>query len=249
MEAKTTKPNIRKMFIPDDNYVMFEGDLKQADAQVVACEAEDYKLLDLFMDPKIDVHRENAKVGFPGKEITYEIRQDSKRLVHGTNYLGGVNKLAKTLNMTRRQVENFQYLWFQAHPGIRTWHRNIEHELMTTRSVTNIFGYRKYFFGRLERELPEAIAWKPQSTTALVINRGIDNIEKMFAQEIYDDQLQLIIQVHDSLLGQIHESLVHLLPKVRECMLIELPYRRRHTIDVTMKISRKSWHDMEKLAA
>lgn len=244
------------MFVPDPDYVMFEGDLKQADLQIVICEAivcyekeykktcaSGHKLLDVFNDPSSDVHAENFKTAYPGQTMTPELRQNSKQLVHGTDYLGGTQKMAKTLNISKIQVEAFQRRWFTAHPEIPCWHRHTEHELMTTRTITNIFGYRKRFFERLDRALPEALAWKPQSTVALIIDKAIDKVERQFPSVIS------IIQVHDSYLGQITESDHRngLLHEIRKSMLIELPYPRPHTIDVTMKWSRKSWHHMEKL--
>lgn len=52
-------PNIRKIFIPDPGYVVFDCDLAGADAQVVAWEADDEDLKRAFR-AKLDVHAHNA---------------------------------------------------------------------------------------------------------------------------------------------------------------------------------------------
>ena len=52
-------PNIRKLFVPDPGYVIFDADLAGADAQVVAAEAGDSDLLAAFKGG-LDVHTKNA---------------------------------------------------------------------------------------------------------------------------------------------------------------------------------------------
>jgi DNA polymerase I-like protein with 3'-5' exonuclease and polymerase domains len=241
------KPNIRKLFRADPGYVIFEVDLKQADAQVVAWEAQDVPLMDLFEAQqrgiKIDIHKENAKIAFGTDKILPHMRQVSKSVVHGTNYGASSRTLSKRLGLTVKQVDTFQQRWFSAHPAIKKWHRQVEFELMTKRSVTNVLGFRRFFFGRIEMLLPEALAWKPQSTVALVINRGIDRMERELPA------VQTLMQVHDSALGQfpINHDLLgftnyypSLIPK---CFEIQLPYARPLTIGVDYKSSMVSWGD------
>lgn len=246
---KTVKPNIRKLFIPPPGYLVVEVDLKQADAAIVAWEAKDAILQDLFLasfaDPKFDVHVENARVAYgilTGK-ITELQRQTSKRLVHGTNFGGHAKELAKRTGLLVHQVEVFQRRWFSAHPSIKIWHKSIEFELQTKRCVTNIYGYRRTYFDRIESILPEALAWKPQSTTALTINKGIRRAVSWIPS------LSFRMQVHDSALFFIRQDLWTPERKIafRKAMSIELPYSPRPlTIAVDLKTSLKSWGDVEK---
>lgn len=236
------KPPVRKLFLADPEHTIIEVDLKQADAQVVACEAHDESLLELFRaqrtDPTIDIHRENAKVAYGTNNITPHMRQLSKSLVHGTNYAAGSAKLSKTLGLTRHQVDVFQSRWFSAHPKIKQWHRAVASELAATRSVTNVFGYRATFFGRVEVLLPEALAWKPQSTVALCINRGI-----LAASRI--PNLMVLLQVHDSGLFQTRTTILsRQLPLIEQAFQVPLPYTwGEWIIPIDIKTSEVSWGD------
>lgn len=236
------KPPVRKMFLPDPDHTIIEVDLKQADAQVVACEAHDESLLELFLaqrtDPTIDIHRENAKVAYGTDKITPLMRQLSKSLVHGTNYGAGAAKLSKTLGLTRHQVDVFQTRWFAAHSAIKKWHRSVASELASTRSVVNVFGYRATFFGRVDAILPEALAWKPQSTVALCINRGI-----LAASRI--PNLRTLLQVHDSGLFQTPTVLLsRQLPLITDAFQVPLPYQWGNwIIPIDIKTSEVSWGD------
>jgi hypothetical protein len=87
--------------------------------------------------------------------------------------------------------------------------------------------------------LPEALAWIPQSTVALVINTGMQQC----VQRVPD--VVPLLQVHDSFLFQVHrELLLSTLPKVRDAMGVALPYPRPLIIPVTLKTSTKSWGHM-----
>ncbi len=233
------KPNVRMMFVPDPDFVLCEVDLKQADAQVVAWEANDQPLMELFSRNDIDVHTENAKVAFATDHITKHMRQTSKSLVHATNYGGSPRGIAKRIGLKTAQVETFQRRWFAAHPAIHAWHTRVSFLLQTKRTTTNILGFRKIWFDRVDGLLPEALAWIPQSTVALVINTGMQNCVRN-VQDVVP-----LLQVHDSFLFQIRrDSIRSCLPRVRDAMAVALPYAHPLTIPVTLKTSLVSWGEM-----
>lgn len=220
---------------------MFDVDLKQADAQTVAWEADDTVLKQMFREGA-DLHTQNAKDIYNTFAPTNHQRQMAKHGVHATNFGATPATLAKKLDMTRRQADSFINRWFQIHPAIKKWQRRIEDQLMQTRIVANRFGYRRIFFGRLEHMLPEALAWIPQSTTVIVIDKGLNNLSTNLPEA------QVLLQVHDSLVGQYlleHDSWIR--PKIRENMLVEVPYDDPMTIEVELAISATSWGDCEKV--
>jgi DNA polymerase I-like protein with 3'-5' exonuclease and polymerase domains len=244
---KTERPNIRKMFIPDPEHIILEADLKQADAQCVAGYAGDAELIEIFTrmnnGEDIDVHKENAKVCFSVTDVSKWQRQIAKHVVHGTNFTGSSYEIARRLGLLRHQVDVFQKRWFGAHPKIKTWHSSVEHELMRTRCVSNVFGRRVMFFDRIEHILPEAVAWIAQSTTALTINAGIRNVERELKE------LSLLIQVHDSGLWQTPIACYtpELRKTLKQCLSIPLAFTPRPLIiGVDLSISTKSWGDVEK---
>ena len=235
-------PNLRKQFIPDPGKLICDCDLEQADAQVVAWEADDDELKQIFRDPSIDLHNENCKTIFGSYPVDSKDprRKKTKAGVHLTNYGGNARTLAKTLGLTVHESERFQKIWFDAHPRIKRWHHDIEHQLQTRRCVYNKFGYRRFYFERLENLLPQALAWIPQSTVGLVINRGWDNIVENLPE------VEVLFQVHDSLVMQYDKNLDPTIrPRIRENLLIEVPYDDPLIIGVGIAISDKSWGDVE----
>lgn len=238
MVAKTAPlPNIRKLLQPDPGYILCDCDLAQADAQVVAWEADDAELKAIFRDPKADLHDENSKTIY-GK-LTKEFRQKSKAGVHLTNYGGKAPTCARALGITIHEAERFQRRWFEAHPGILDWHRRVLNQLESSRCIYNKFGNRRYYFDRIDGILPQALAWIPQSTVALVIDRGMVNLDEQLPVE-------LLLQVHDSCVFQFKEQeFPHILLKVKKCLEIEVPYDDPLIIPTSADISRVSWGDVK----
>lgn len=223
-------PNVRKLFVPDAGFTFFDVDLDRADLQVVVWEADDPELKQMLREG-VDIHRENAKaLGID--------RQAAKAWVHGTNYGGGPRTMAINCGISVAEAERRRVRWFAAHPGIRAWHERTERSLLTSRCVTNRFGYRRFYFDRPEGLLPEALAWIPQSTVACVINRLLVRIWRNLRE------VQVLLQVHDSLAGQFP---THLEPwarrRIAEEAQIVVPYPDPLVIPVGIKTSSKSWGD------
>ena len=230
-------PNVKKMFLPDHGFFICDSDLAQADAQVVAWDAGDEALKEVFRDPEADLHNANAQTIFGKTGGVY--RQRSKVGVHATNYDVKPRTLATALGITIKEAEEFIDTWFTAHPDIYNWQRRIEHDLQTTRIITNRFGNRKVFFGRIDRALGEALAWIPQSTVALVINRAWKNIE-----DLCDPEIQVLLQVHDSLVYQIKAlTFRRKLEALEQCFKVVVPYEDPLVIPAGFSYSDLSWGD------
>ncbi len=231
------------MFIPDEGYTIIDADLAKADVQVVAWEAGDEILKQMFREG-VNLHRENAKVIYNTTNPTVEQYDKAKAGVHAIDYDASAGTLKHTLNSTQYEAEQFIRSWFSAHPKIKDWQDRVETTLRQTKTVTNAFGYRYYFFdrvvdqwGKLNKKLfHEALAWSPQSTVAIVTNHGLLNIEENLPQ------VELLLQVHDSLVMQAPTSLCPgIFPKILKEMDIEVPFDDPLHIPVSLAASEVSW--------
>lgn len=234
-------PNVRKLFVPDPGYIIADTDLDRADLQVVVWEANDDDLK-AKLRAGADIHLENARDIFGAGDAKRK-RPLAKAGVHATNYGASARTLARALGLTIREAEAFISNWFRAHPGIKDWHERVASDLQTKREVRNAFGFRRYYFDRIEHLLPEALAWIPQSTVAIVTNRGIENLYYNLPS------VEVLLQVHDSIVWQVREALFHsVLPEVRKALEITIPYEDPLIIPVGIQISNKSWGDVRPMA-
>lgn len=224
-------PNVRKLFIPDPGYTFFDADLDRADLQVVVWEADDEELRQMLREG-VDIHAVNAATLGCSRPM-------AKAWVHGTNYGGSPRTMAINCGISVHQAEIMQRTWFSAHPGIHAWHRRTEHQLRNQKYVQNAFGNRCYFFDRVEGMLPEALAWIPQSTVALVINRIWRGIYERLPE------VQVLLQVHDSLAGQFPTRLSEWCQTriLAIAQTVTVPYAKPLCIPLGMSTSTISWGD------
>jgi len=170
-------PNVKKMFIPDGGYTIIDADLEKADAQIVAWESGDEELKQIFREGK-NLHIENAKMIYGLSHVEKSNEQGSpyhraKQGVHAVNYGGRARRLAEVLDCTVHEADTFIKRWFSAHPRILAWHKRIQIELKQYRKVVNPFGFERFYFDRVESIFTEALAWVPQSSVAIVTNKGL----------------------------------------------------------------------------
>jgi DNA polymerase I-like protein with 3'-5' exonuclease and polymerase domains len=251
-----TLPNVRKFFVPDPGCTICDTDLDRADLQVVVWEADDDDLkaalrmgVDLHILNGISLENLSAPdiaelveshPNYPEHKARYKRqRQLAKSFIHGTNYGGSARTMAVAATCTVHQAELLQARWFAAHPGIKEWHRRTERQLQACRTVTNKFGYRRVYFDRIEGLLPEALAWVPQSTVAIYINRIWDAVVTR------EPEIQVLLQVHDSLVWQCptykydhYKSRFHDIAST-----ISIPYDDPLIIPVGFNASPVSWGD------
>lgn len=257
------------MYGPDPGFTFFDMDLDRADLQVVVWEADDAPLK-LACKMGVDTHLLNVytldKHEPPPLEELIERhgrdqecicraagcsqcyweyrnpravkREFAKVFVHATNYIGSAKTVAAHTGRSVHEIDSAQRYWLSAHPGIKRWHERTLATITKHRFVENRFGYRWYIFDRLDGLLPEAVAWIPQSTVGIVINK----IWTAFHEQL--PEVQVLLQVHDSLAGQFptHRREA-LLPKMREVSKILIPYDDPLVIPTGIKTSTVSWGD------
>lgn len=269
---EVTLPNIRKIFIPDVGWVMFDCDLSGADAQVVAWEADDEDLKAAFR-AGIDVHDKNAEdilgsaytqlAGNKHEGPKKKVRQSNKHAVHGTNYGASPKGLAQhpAIGWTVHEADKFQRRWFSLHPKIgpvtkpRTWHYRVQQSINKYKMVENKFGYRRVYFDRPDEVFTEALAWVPQSTVALVTFYGALALAKNFllttpltmAQLVRrgNPNVDILLQNHDSLVFQVREMDAWRTKEMKALLTNTIPYEDPLTIPWGFARSKESWGDVK----
>lgn len=236
-------PNVRSLFIPDPGSTFFDIDLSSADLRIVVWESDEPEFK-AMLKAGADPYTEIAKEFYHDPSITKKDprRQTFKSFAHGTNYLGTAKGLAERLGLSIHESEKTQKWYFGRFPKIKRWQEDLKDQVYKRKFVENVFGYRQYFFDRIEGTIfNQAAAWIPQSTVACLINR---------AYEAIFDQLkwcEVLIQVHDSLAGQFPTHLGEwAVNEIVKCAEIPLPYDGDPlTIPVGVKTSTTSWGDCD----
>lgn len=236
-------PNVRNLFLPDQDCEICDVDLSSADLRVVTAESRCsamQELLDADLSPYVEVAKEYySDASFNKKHPRY---RDFKSLCHGSNYLGSAAGLADRIGLSTRDVAAAQDWYFGKFPEIRKWQNDVIGGMRSTRTVRNCFGYRRIYFDRIEGTIfNQAVAWIPQSTIGILINRIWDAVRTAAPW------IRVLLQVHDSLvfcypIARREEAQAIIQREAR----IRLPYSHADIyIPIGWKTSIHSWGDCE----
>ncbi len=236
----TPLPNSKKLFIPDSGMTYFDIDLTAADAHIVAWES-DCKELQEFMLAGLDLYLVVATEYYRNNNLTKdsEERQTFKGVIHATNYAGSAEGVAERVGLLKHEVDRIQKYYFGRFPEVKETLKRLEQEIRRTKRITNVFGFQRWFFNlNIPKLIQVAAAWKPQSTVATIINKGMVVIDRTLPD------VQVLMQTHDSLSGQFPTNKPELKEEILKACSIELPYARPLIIPVNIGTSEISWGDI-----
>jgi len=250
--VQTIPKTARKFFIADPGHILVQVDLKQAEARVVAWLAREENLLRIF-EQGGDIHTRVASMifGFDIKTLSKEEfsrhRYLGKKCVHAFNYgmaeqtfIDSCLKEAE-LVISYDEAVQLRTRYLRTFSRINSWHREVEDQVRRFRSLTNPFGRRRFFHGRLTDDVfREAYSYLPQSTV-------VDYLNSIWVK--VPSNITVLNQNHDSLLFQVKDS-----ERAKSietiCALFDSQRVRINGIDrfIPYDISiGKNWKDMEEL--
>lgn len=247
--------NIKDMFIAPPGRVLLKGDLKQAETMVVGDILDRLgfpQMHEHYQDPKFDVHRWAGSFSFskPEDQITKRERDVSKIRNHSGNYMAGPHVMVKTAlkygvdidyTLAKKLIADHK----RQVPGLEKWWYSVEKTLKTTRMITNCFGRRRVFFGRLDESTQrEAVAWEPQSTVGDLNNKILINLFKTLPEGCFP-----VLQVHDEIVIELPED------KLDECVacykraaLVPCPVSPNHLLVIPVELSfGKDWKNTKEI--
>lgn len=230
---------MRRAFVPDEGKKFCSIDLDQAESKLVAYLCLPWGDNYLKACNSGDLHTTVAKLIWPNmpwpgtpkgdKKLAedtifyrhFSYRDIAKRGGHGTNYDGSASELGKRLKVAKEVMEDFQARYFRAFPEIKKWHQYVRMVLSTTRKMETPFGRFCHFPGRPWESdtIKSAIAYNPQSSIADLLNLGFYRVWRAFDPL----DIQILLQVHDSILFQYEASLENeIVPKVLEKIIVPI---------------------------
>ena len=219
--------DLLRFFLFDEGYIGYSLDLSQIENRIVAYVGGVIPQIEAF-ESGIDLHRLTASVIFskPYDEISGEDgssalgdgRQSErfwgKKGNHATNYDVGYKTFALKNEMGESEAKAILERIHRGYPQIRGgFHIIVQNMLKKNRTVTNLFGRNRLFLGPIIPSHPfvsasvcadtyrQAYAQLPQSTCADKINE--QGIEYIYYNQHLFSQVELLAQVHDSVVFQI----------------------------------------------
>lgn len=235
---------IRKAFIPRDreNGLILSADYSQIELRLLAHVSGDEHLIEAFKSGE-DIHRITASKVFdvPLDKVTKEMRYKAKAVNFGIVYGQSKYGLAKALNISIYDAENFINRYFATYPNVKKYMEDIVQKVSEQGYVETMFGRKRYLSGELNssngmvRDFAKraAINHPMQGTAADLIKLAMVDLDrKMYANNL---KSKLIMQVHDELVLEVYKDELEIVQKlVREAMELNQPLSVPLIIDISV---------------
>ncbi len=228
---------IRRAFIPEDGFKLMSADYSQIELRIIASIAEDEAMIAAFERGE-DIHARTAAEVFgldDISQVTPDQRRKAKEVNFGIPYGVSAFGLAQRLGISNGEGRQMIDAYFERFPGIKEY-------ISKTVVFAKDNGYVKTLTGR-RRYIPEinsgnqnsrgfaertAINMPIQGTAADLIKIAMISIHKLIQDGGY--RSRMLMQVHDELVFEIHESEIDTLPNIlkrhmEEAMPIGVPLK------------------------
>lgn len=204
---------VRKAFIAEKGFSLVSFDYSQIELRVAAHLADDKKMIAAFKNG-LDIHKMTAAeiYNVPLEKVTPELRRAAKTLNFGVLYGMGSQALSEATGMPREDAKKFIDEYFKTFSGIANY-------IIETKQFAEEKGYVETLFGR-RRYIPEILSpnWQLKreaermavnmpiqgTSTGDIIKMAMIKIDEWIGKEKLENDVRMLLQVHDELLFEIN---------------------------------------------
>ncbi len=215
---------IKECFVPSSGNTILVADYSQVEIRVLAFLSQDQSLINAFQNGE-DIHMRTAKFLFwENQIITSNMRRIAKTVNFGVIYGITGFGLAKTLDCSVTEAQQYVDAFYTRYPGVRTYYDTLLENARRDGYVETYFGRRRYIPGlndanKTMRSIAEreAMNMPVQGTAADMIKIAMVELDSRITEKGLIGKM--ILQVHDELVFDIPASEMEIFEKmVREVM-------------------------------
>ncbi len=213
--------DIRKAFTAKKGHLLISADYNQIEMRILA-DLADVKELKKAFKNKEDIHSLTASQIFniDIKKVNQDHRRKAKAINFGIIYGISQYGLAKQINVSNYEAEEFLNSYFAKFPEIKVYMDNTIKFCRKSGYVNNIFGRRSHFNGINDKNFNvrnfqerAAINAPIQGSASEVMRLAMIRLDKKLSEE-KNSNSKMLLQIHDELIFEI--------PKKDEKAMIKL---------------------------
>lgn len=228
---------IRRVFVPEDGYVFVDADYSQIELRILADMSGDERLINAYRDAQ-DIHAITASEVFhtPLDEVTSLQRRNAKAVNFGIVYGISAFGLSEDLSISRKEAVEYINKYFETYPGVKIFLDNLVQQGKEQGYVTTMFGRKRPIpelksANFMQRSFGERVAMNSpiQGTAADIMKIAMIAVD----QELRNRKMKsrIVLQVHDELLVEAHESEVD---QVQEILVDKMKHAA--TLKVSLEV-------------
>jgi DNA polymerase-1 len=226
---------IRRTFVPREEYTLVAFDYSQMEVRVFLSYLNNAEIDSLLEKNDVDFHAEAAKLAFNVTEDSpdfSEKRQLAKNITFGTIYGIGTKRLALQLQSNQYEAAQYKKKYFAGLKGSKDF-------FDTVMSTVADRGWIRNRYGRIYK-IPSDFSYKGvnylvQGTAADILNERIIKVHEF----LKDKKSSILMQVHDEIICEIHDSELDTLPDILKRLLEENSLGIPLSVD--MEVCEPSW--------
>ena len=199
--------DIRKAFVSEKNNKLISADYNQVEMRILADLADVKQLKKAFLNNE-DIHTLTASQVF-GKEINKidsETRRKAKAINFGIIYGISQYGLAKQINVSNNEAEEFLNSYFKKFPEIKDYMKTTINFCRKSGYVSNIFGRKTHLTGINDKNFNvrnfqerAAINAPIQGSASEIMRLAMIRINKEISNN-KNNSLKMLLQIHDELI-------------------------------------------------
>lgn len=205
--------NIRKAFVPcKDDFKLVDADYSQIELRVLAHITDDVNMIEAFVKNE-DIHASTASkvFGVPLEEVNSSLRSKAKAVNFGIVYGIGDFNLSKDLGITRKEARTYIDGYLDKYANVKKYMNDIVAQGKELGYVTTMFGRRRYL-PELKSSNFNVRSFGERIAMNMPIQGSAADIIKIAMVKVHSELIarklksRLILQVHDELIIEAHES-------------------------------------------
>jgi len=213
--------DIRKAFIAEKSFTLISADYNQIEMRILADLADVKELKKAFKNNE-DIHSLTASQVFDVdiKKVNPDMRRKAKAINFGIIYGISQYGLAKQINVSNHEANEFLNAYFSRFPEIKIYMDNTIKFCRKSGYVNNIFGRRSHFNGINDKNFNirnfqerASINAPIQGSAAEIMRIAMIRLNQRF-ESLKNNKSKILLQIHDELIFEVPEKEVKTIKKI-----------------------------------
>ncbi len=235
--------DIRKAFVSEKNNKLISADYNQVEMRILADLADVKQLKRAFLNNE-DIHNLTASQVF-GKEINKidaETRRKAKAINFGIIYGISQYGLAKQINVSNNQAEEFLNSYFKKFPEIKDYMKTTINFCRKSGYVSNIFGRKTHLTGINDKNFNvrnfqerAAINAPIQGSASEIMRLAMIRINKEISNN-KKNSLKMLLQIHDELIFEESSKEIKKSTKLIKDLMLSVKDSELHSFSIPLLV-------------
>ena len=235
--------NIRKAFIAKKDFTLISADYNQIEMRILADLADVKELKKAFKNNE-DIHSLTASQVFDVdlKGVNQDMRRKAKAINFGIIYGISQYGLAKQINVSNHEADEFLNAYFSRFPEIKIYMDNTITFCRKSGYVNNIFGRRSHFNGINDKNFNirnfqerAAINAPIQGSASEIMRLAMIRLDKKF-ESLKNNKSKILLQIHDELIFEVPTKEVKAITKIIQEEMTSVTESDLHSFSIPLTV-------------